>query len=103
MNAVRTALIEERRWFTLDAIAQMETRKLNEQIILRVLHQAGRPANTEDLRNDLLLLERADCVRIEKLPGHAGGELWVAELTANGLSTRDCLRTVHGVASRRPL
>lgn len=103
MNAVKRALEEDRRWFVLDAVAQMETRTLNEQLILRMIHGMGRPVNAEDLRNDLLLLERSSCLGIEKLSRPTGGELWVVTLTTEGLEVRDCVRVVHGVASRKPL
>jgi len=104
MNPVRREIDADRRWFILDAIAQMETRSLNEQLVLRSIQSWGRPANVEDIRNDLLLLERAECLKLEKLQrSFDGTELWVATLTTAGLQTRDCVRTVHGVAARRPL
>ena len=101
--AVKEALIEYRRWQILDAIAQMNSRTLNEQIILSVVARTGVPIGAEEVRNDLLLLERAECVRIERIDNPGGRALWVAELTREGLEVRDCLRTVHGVASHRPL
>lgn len=103
MDAVRKALIEYRRWVILDTVAQISTRTLNEQIVMRIVSGAGVPIGAEDLRNDLLLLEQAGCVTIERMPRPPGGDLWVATLTREGLEVRDCARTVHGVASRRPL
>ncbi|CAI9120461.1 hypothetical protein [Brytella acorum] len=102
MNAVGTEMIEQRRWMVLDAIAMQETRDLGEGMILRGVRAYGMPYGAEEVRNDLILLERAKCVTIDKLPGN-GGDVWIAKLTRAGLEVRDCHRTVHGVSSHRPL
>nr|WP_294915373.1 hypothetical protein [uncultured Neokomagataea sp.] len=102
-SAVRRALSEDRRWFILDALAQMENRALNDDIILMSIRTMGRPAMADDIRDDLELLEREQCVTLERLPRSPGRYVWVATLTAEGLQVRDNTRSVPGVASRRPL
>lgn len=99
--SVARRIVEERRWWVLQAIAEMADRRLNEDAVRSALKYAGRPNNAEDIRNDLLLLERAGCVTVDRMP-RGSGELWVAELTAEGLQVRDCEREVSGVAARRP-
>lgn len=101
--AVRRLLIEDRRWFVLDAIAQMATRCLNADIILMAIHTMGRPAGVEDIREDLEYLEREGCVTLDRMNVSPGRSLWVATLTAEGLQVRDNTREVPGVAARRPL
>lgn len=102
-SAVRRALLEDRRWFILDAIAQMADRRLNADIILMILRNMGRPAGVEDIREDLEHLEREGCVTLERMNVSPGRSLWVATLTAEGLQVRDNTREVPGVAMRRPL
>lgn len=101
--AVRKCLIEDRRWFVLDAIAQMADRRLNADIILMILRNMGRPAGAEDVREDLEYLEREGCVTLERHTLSPGRALWVATLTVEGLQVRDNTREVPGVALRRPL
>lgn len=101
--AVRRRLIEDRRWFVLDAIAQMADRTLNADVILTCIRAMGRPAGVEDIREDLEHLEREGCVTLERYPLSPGRALWVATLTAEGLQVRDNTREVPGVALRRPL
>ncbi|GAD26447.1 hypothetical protein Gbth_017_159 [Gluconobacter thailandicus F149-1 = NBRC 100600] len=103
MNAVRQVLIEDRRWYVLDAIAQMADRRLNEEIILVGIRDSGRPAQVNDIREDLEHLEREGCVTLERYIRGPGRQYWIATLTAEGLQARDNLRTVPGVASRKPL
>ncbi|EHH67578.1 hypothetical protein [Gluconobacter morbifer] len=103
MNAVRKTLLEDRRWFVLDAIAQMADRTLNEDVILMSIRAMGRPAKVDDIREDLEHLEREGCVVLNRMVLSPGRALWVATLTAEGLQARDNLRDVPGVAARRPL
>lgn len=101
--AVRRALIEDRRWYVLDGIAQMADRRLNADIILMFLRNMGRPASVEDIQSDLEHLEREGCVMLERHTLSPGRALWIATLTAEGLQVRDNTREVPGVALRRPL
>ncbi|MBR0559513.1 hypothetical protein [Neokomagataea anthophila] len=103
MNAVRQRLIEDRRWWVLDAIAQMNDRSLNEDIIRMSLRAMGRPAAVEDVRNDLEHLEREGCVVLSRHVLGPARHLLVATLTVEGLQCRDNERTVLGVAERKPL
>jgi len=103
VNAVRQVLVEDRRWYVLDAIAQMADRRLNADIVLKCIRAMGRPAQAQDIQDDLEHLEREGCVTLERYPLAPGRPLWVATLTVEGLQTRDNERAVPGVASRRPL
>ncbi|WP_156474418.1 hypothetical protein [Gluconobacter albidus] len=100
---MRRVLIEDRRWYVLDAIAQMADRRLNEEIILIGIRDAGRPAQVTDVRADLEYLEREGCVTLERYIRGPGRQYWIATLTAEGLQARDNLRTIPGVAQLRPL
>lgn len=104
MNAqVRKILLEDRRWYVLDAIAQMADRTLNEDIVLLTIRAMGRPASIDDIRNDLEHLEREKCVTLDRMTLAPGRHIWVATLTAEGLQVRDTTREVPGVAARKPL
>lgn len=104
MNAqVRKILLEDRRWYVLDAIAQMADRTLNEDIVLLTLRAMGRPAGIDDVRSDLEHLERESCVTLDRMTLAPGRQIWVATLTAEGLQVRDTTREVPGVAARKPL
>ncbi|WP_156474419.1 VpaChn25_0724 family phage protein [Gluconobacter albidus] len=100
---MRRLLIELRRWYVLDAIAQMANRSLNADIILMSLRAMGHPASVDDVREDLELLEREGCLTLERHTVSPGRFLWVATLTAEGLQVRDNTREVPGVAMRKPL
>jgi len=101
--AVRRALDEDRRWYVLDAIAQMADRRLNADVVLMSIRAMGRPALAQEIQEDLEHLEREGCVVLERLSLSPGRTLWVATLTVEGLQARDNARHVPGVASRRPL
>lgn len=100
---VRKALIEDRRWFILDAIAQMADRSLNEDVIRLSLRASGRLTTVDDLRDDLVLLEREGCVMLSHYTLSPARQIIVARLTVEGLQCRDNERIVPGVATRRPL
>lgn len=101
--AVRRVLEEDRRWYLLDAIAQMADRTLNEDVIRMSLRSMGRPVTVEEVRADLELLEREGCLTLFRHTLGPARQLLVATLTVEGLQTRDNERSVPGVAARRPL
>ncbi|GAN89901.1 hypothetical protein Gbfr_009_026 [Gluconobacter frateurii M-2] len=103
MNAVRQVLIEDRRWYVLDAIAQMADRRLNADVVLMSIRAMGRPATAQDIQEDLEHLEREGCVLLDRMTLSPGRTLWIATLTIEGLQARDNARHVPGVAARRPL
>ncbi|WP_429956201.1 hypothetical protein ACQW08_06295 [Gluconobacter japonicus] len=103
MNAVRQVLIEDRRWYVLDAIAQMADRRLNADVLLMSIRAMGRPATAQDIQEDLEHLEREGCVLLDRMTLSPGRALWIATLTVEGLQARDNTRHVPGVAARRPL
>ncbi|MFT9382794.1 hypothetical protein [Gluconobacter sp.] len=103
MNAVRQVLIEDRRWYVLDAIAQMADRRLNADVVLMSIRAMGRPATAQDIQEDLEHLEREGCVVLDRMTLSPGRTLWIATLTVEGLQARDNARHVPGVAARRPL
>ena len=103
MNAVRQVLIEDRRWYVLDAIAQMADRRLNADVVLMSIRAMGRPATAQDIQEDLEHLEREGCVLLDRMTLSPGRTLWIASLTIEGLQARDNARHVPGVAARRPL
>lgn len=104
MNAsVRRSLEEHRRWYVLDAIAQIADRRLNADVLLMGIRAMGHPVSAQEIQEDLEHLEREGCVLLDRMTLSPGRTLWIATLTVEGLQARDNARHVPGVAARRPL
>ena len=77
---------EDRRLCILQCLAEAEGRALNEDLLVKLVGHFRLGVVAPDmLRGYLSWLEAHDLVRIEKLTP-SSGELWIATLTATGLS-----------------
>ena len=79
-------LHEDRRLCILQCLAEAEGRALNEDLLVKQVAYFRLGVVAPDiLRGYLTWLEQHGLVRIEKLAA-TSGELWIATLTATGLS-----------------
>lgn len=91
------ALIEDRRLRILKSLEEMQDRRLNEDVLVRMIAASGRPIDIDTLRADLTFLQHQGCVAIEKLP-RMHGDLWVANMTDTGARVGSGVQRLHGVA-----
>jgi hypothetical protein len=92
------AIIEDRRLRVLMSINEMGNRMLNDEVLLRIVVSSGRATDFDTMRADLDFLERAGCVRVEKLPRQTASDIWVAHLTDAGIRAAECVQKITGVA-----
>ncbi len=82
--SITTLLAEHRRRLVLDALLEADVHRLNERIIGGYVAARLQEGTRDQLRADLLWLERAGLVRVERLPAAPHGELWLPVLLEAG-------------------
>ncbi|MCE2563759.1 hypothetical protein [Komagataeibacter sp. FNDCF1] len=91
------ALIEDRRLRILKSLEEMQDRRLNEDVLVRMIAASGQSIDIDTLRADLTFLQHQGCVAIEKLP-RMHGDLWVVNMTDKGARVASGVQRLHGVA-----
>ena len=92
-----SALIEDRRLRILKSLEEMQDRRLNEDVLVRMIAASGQSIDIDTLRADLTFLQHQACVSIETLP-RVHGALGVVNMTGIGTRGASGVQRLHGVA-----
>lgn len=79
-------LAEQRRLVVLQTLAEDPDRTANERVLRQMVEHLVDAASREQVRADLLWLETAGLVRVERLAAGSAGELWRVSLREDGLA-----------------
>lgn len=84
--SLSTILAEQRRLVVLQTLKEDADHACNERVLRQVVGMKVDDVTRDQLRADLLWLERAGLVKIEKLDAGGAGELWHVTLRDDGLA-----------------
>lgn len=94
-------LAEDRRLVMLRCLTEVPGYEANESVLRTGLAHFGHRVGGDVVRADLMFLEDARLVTIDRLQ-KPGGELWITALTGAGREVADGDRVSAGVKRREP-